>query len=256
MSDANNFDALKGKLSEEFEKMNLTLQEEKKNFKSEMDRRKKEIYSEIKAKLDELEADKNELNKVKIQLEKEAHTLQQMKNELQQGKASLKKIEEEKNQAVARENGKLIEVEARTEALEFLHNELVQEKKKLEKDLNSLNEVRKEEEELHRNKIAALKTQLVELEDQIEQKLYFIGDQEPTNFNKNNRELIVTTVTGDTYKGTINISSKERLSDMFTKVKIPFIVMYDVTFKGEQKATIILNKQNIVFFTSLLLDPV
>lgn len=246
MSDVNDFDALKGKLSEEFEKMNLTLQEEKKNFKAEMDHRKKEIYSEIKTKLDELEADKNELNKVKVQLEQEALTLKQMKEELDRGKAHLKKIEEEQNQVVLKEEEKLKEVEARTEALEFLYNELVQEKKALEIELKSLNQTHKEEEELHLNKIAALKAQLVELEDQIEQKLYFIGDKKPTNYQKNNRELIVTTVTGDTYKGTINISSKERLSDMFTKVKVPFIVMYDVTFKGEQKATIILNKQNIV----------
>lgn len=246
MTDTNGFDSLKDKLSEEFEKMNQALHEEKQNFKAEMDRRKKEIYSDVRAKLDELEADKQELNKIKNQLEQETLSLKQMQEELENEKAHLEKIEKEQKEAALREEKKLEDVEARTEALEIVNNELILQKKDIENELIDLKRAQQEEKDQHVSKLALLKTQLDELEDQIEQKLYFIGDQEPADYKKNNRELIISTVTGDTYKGTINISSKERLSDMFTKVKTPFIVMYDATFKGEQQATIILNKQNIV----------
>jgi hypothetical protein len=256
ISDTTSFDAFKGKLSEEFEKMTLTLKEEKKVFANEMDRRKKEIYSEVKIKLDDLATEKSELNKAKSQLDEETSTLKQLREEFEQEKKSyLKKIEEEQSTAKTKEAMRLKKIETRTQALEIGNQGLVQQKLTIERELKDLSQTYKEQKESHLGKIVALKNQLDELEDQIEQKLYFIGDQEPPDYDKNNRELIVSTVTGDTYRGTINISSKERLSDMFTKVKIPFIVMYDVTFKGEEKATIIINKQNIVSVKPLEEQP-
>jgi len=253
-----NLGVLKNKLFEEFEKMSQMLQEEKSNFEEQMARRKNELDSEVKTKLAAMAAGNKELDNAKSQLqkkeadfakeiEKKTLALKRMKEELElDKKAFFKKIEEEQGIAKSKEVEKLEDVEARSQALEKGNKELLLRKLTLESELKNLKQTYKKEEDLHFQKMVALKNELEEIESEIEQKLFFTADQENPNYTKKTRQLIITTVTGDTYRGNINIASKERLSDMFTKVKIPFIVMYDVNFKGEEKATVIINKQNIV----------
>lgn len=263
---------LKDKLFAEFEKMSQMLQEEKSAFEEQMARRKNELDSEVKAKLAELKAGKEELENAKNQLqqkrddfareiEKKTQALEQMKSEIEQEKkAHANEVEQEQVKARSKEvmelqevETRIQEIEAKTKELEKGNKELTLRKLTLESELKNLKQVYKAEEEQQFQKMAALKNELEVLENEIEQKLFLTSDGAPPDYTKKNRELIITTVTGDTYRGNINIGSKERLSDMFTKVKIPFIVMYDVNFKGEKKATVIINKQNIVSIRPL--DP-
>jgi len=94
--------------------------------------------------------------------------------------------------------------------------------------------------------MAALKKELGDLEEELGQKLLFVGDRSHPDYTKKSRELIIKTVTGDTYRGNINIGSNDRVSDMFTQVKSPFVVMYEAMHKGETNITVVINKQNIV----------
>lgn len=225
---------------------------------AELTAKKEELDSKIKTKLAELDAEKNKLDEAKDQLqkkganftkevEKKTRVLERMKEEIEQEKiAHFKKIAGERESSNSREIKKLQEVERKTRELETRNKELVKRKSALENDLKNIQQTQKKIEDVHFQKMAALKNKLEELENEIEQNLFFTADQENIDYTKKTRKLIITTVTGETYRGKINIGSKDRLSDMFTIVKTPFIVMYDVVFKGEQKTTVIINKQNIV----------
>jgi chromosome segregation ATPase len=273
---------LKDKLVEEFENLSQVLRDEKDQFNEEITRRRKELDSEIKAKFTELATGKEELEEANRQLqkkredytkelEKKNQDLKQMMAELERDKNAYLKIKEEqgmilsketinirdlkiRSQEFQKENNKLAQqkialendLKNLNEVLRKENNELTLQKVALENDLKNLNEILKKEEDVHFQKMAVLKSDLEELENEIEQKVFFAPAQTKFDCTKKSRELIIKTILGDTYRGNINIGSKERLSDMFTKVKTPFIVMYDVIFKGEENTTILLNKQNIV----------
>ncbi|MEA1922544.1 MAG: hypothetical protein U9N63_07800 [Pseudomonadota bacterium] len=248
---------LKDKLVEEFEKLSQVLRDEKAQFNEEMTRRRKELDSEIKGKLTELSTGKEAQEEANRQLQKkrEGYTkelekknqdLKQMKAELERDKNLYLKAKEEQGMILSKETTNIQELKIKSQELQKENSELAQQKITLENNLKNLNEVLKKEEGVHFQKMAVLKSELEELEDEIEQKVFFAPDQAKFDRTKKSRELIIKTILGDTYRGNINIGSKGRLSDMFTKVKSPFIVMYDVIFKGEENTTIILNKQNIV----------
>ncbi len=257
-SGAANWASQKNKLFEEFETMSQLLQEEKNNFEEEMTRRKKELESEVEVNFAELAAGKEELEKAKSQLEKKREdytkelekkkqSLKLMKEELEQGKkAYLNQINEEQGKVKAKEAIMLKQLEARSQELQKGNDELAAQKVSLENELKNLRETLKKEEDVHFQKLASLKGKLEALEDEIEQNLFWTPDPTNSDYTKNSRELIINTVTGDTYRGNINIASKKRLSDMFTRGKSPFVIMYDVIFKGVAKTTVIINKHNIV----------
>jgi DNA repair exonuclease SbcCD ATPase subunit len=252
-----NLGVLKNKLLEEFENMSRLIQDEKNNFEEQMTRKKNEFDAKIKEKLAELDTERKALDHAKLQLQQQGanfaqemgqktQNLERLREEFEQEKKEfLQKAKEERAKAKIEEVKKLKEVEAKAKEYEIENEKLISQKLDIEKEVKNLKQAFKKEEEQHFQKMAALKKELEEIEDEIEQKLFFTVDQAP-DYTKESRELIIKTVAGDIYRGKINIGSKERLSDMFTKVKIPFIVMYDVVFKGEERATVIVNKQNIV----------
>ena len=61
------------------------------------------------------------------------------------------------------------------------------------------------------------------------------------------RTVTVRTSDGSTIQGKVNLSSKQRLSDLFTKGDEPFIVMIDVLIKEVEGKTLFLNKDHIVW---------
>ncbi len=69
-------------------------------------------------------------------------------------------------------------------------------------------------------------------------------------YKTNPRGVTIRTVDGFTFSGTINLGVNERLSDIFTKEKKPFIVLCDVTFDGGKGGTgkvLFINKRHIVW---------
>ncbi len=65
------------------------------------------------------------------------------------------------------------------------------------------------------------------------------------------RRVVVRTSDGEIIQGSINIASKERVSDIFTKQENPFVVMKDVYFRENRLETLIVNKTFIVWVEPL-----
>jgi len=65
------------------------------------------------------------------------------------------------------------------------------------------------------------------------------------------REVAIKLVDGSMVKGKINMFHDEamiqRVSDIFTKVADPFIVVFDATVEGKTGKVCILNKRNIIW---------
>ena len=65
------------------------------------------------------------------------------------------------------------------------------------------------------------------------------------------RQITVKMVDGSLIRGKVNIFHGEevvqRVSDIFTKVGDPFIVMFDVTAEGKSGRVLIINKRNIAW---------
>ena len=65
------------------------------------------------------------------------------------------------------------------------------------------------------------------------------------------REITVKLVDGSLIKGMINLHNDEhmiqRVSEIFTQVKDPFLVVFDATFEGESGRVLIINKHNIIW---------
>jgi small nuclear ribonucleoprotein (snRNP)-like protein len=65
------------------------------------------------------------------------------------------------------------------------------------------------------------------------------------------REVTIKLVDGSMVKGKINMFHDEgmvqRVSDIFTKVEDPFIVVFDATVEGKTGKVCIVNKRNIVW---------
>ena len=61
------------------------------------------------------------------------------------------------------------------------------------------------------------------------------------------KNITIKTTDGSTIYGQINIGEKERVSDIFTSNKSPFVVMVDVSYKENVGKTIFINKRHIVW---------
>ena len=61
------------------------------------------------------------------------------------------------------------------------------------------------------------------------------------------RSITVRTTDGSTINGKVNISPDQRVSDLFTRRALPFIVMVDVALKDAVGKTRFINKDHIVW---------
>jgi hypothetical protein len=63
----------------------------------------------------------------------------------------------------------------------------------------------------------------------------------------NYRTITVKTTDGSTLQGKINLTEKQRVSDLFTQSDAPFIVMVDVAYLESTGKTFFINKNHIVW---------
>ena len=65
------------------------------------------------------------------------------------------------------------------------------------------------------------------------------------------RKVTIKMVDGSLIQGKVNVYHDEevvqRVSDIFTKVTDPFIVVFDVTAEGKSEQVLIINKRNIAW---------
>ena len=65
------------------------------------------------------------------------------------------------------------------------------------------------------------------------------------------RNVILKLVDGSMVKGKINLHHDEaviqRVSDIFTRIADPFIVVFDATVEGEVGKVLIINKRNVIW---------
>jgi hypothetical protein len=68
---------------------------------------------------------------------------------------------------------------------------------------------------------------------------------------RDSREVSLKLVDGSLIKGKVNLHHDEhmiqRVSEIFTQIKEPFLVIYDATFEGQSDRVLIINKRNIVW---------
>ena len=73
-----------------------------------------------------------------------------------------------------------------------------------------------------------------------------MSDQE-ASYSTEYRSITVRTTDGSTINGKVNISPNQRVSDLFTRHELPFIVMVDVVLKDAVGKTRFINKDHIVW---------
>ena len=61
------------------------------------------------------------------------------------------------------------------------------------------------------------------------------------------KKITIKTTDGATIQGRVNLTSKERVSDIFTKGKSPFIVLIDAFLREGQGKILVINKEHIVW---------
>ena len=68
---------------------------------------------------------------------------------------------------------------------------------------------------------------------------------------RNSREVTIKLVDGSLIKGKVNLHHDEhmlqRVSEIFTQIDEPFLVIYEATFEGKSDRVLIINKRNIVW---------
>ena len=74
-------------------------------------------------------------------------------------------------------------------------------------------------------------------------------------FSANYRKITIRTTDGETILGKINLSSKQRVSDIFTKSESQFIILVDAVSKGVNRKTLFVNKDHIVWAEPEENDP-
>jgi len=67
------------------------------------------------------------------------------------------------------------------------------------------------------------------------------------NYSTTYKSITVRTIDGSTFNGKVNISPDQRVSDLFTKSGLSFIVMVDVTSIDTSGKTRFINKNHIVW---------
>ena len=68
-----------------------------------------------------------------------------------------------------------------------------------------------------------------------------------TGYSTEYRYITVRTTDGSTINGKVNISPDQRVSELFTRRDVPFIVMVDVAVKDAVGKTRFINKDHIVW---------
>lgn len=72
-----------------------------------------------------------------------------------------------------------------------------------------------------------------------------------TTRTKDSREVSIKLVDGSLIKGNVNLHHDEhmiqRVSEIFTQINDPFLVIYGATFEGKTDRVLIINKRNIVW---------
>ncbi len=65
------------------------------------------------------------------------------------------------------------------------------------------------------------------------------------------KEISIKLVDGSLIKGKVNLHHDEhmieRVSELFTQINDPFLVVFDATFEGKVGRVLIVNKRNIVW---------
>ena len=61
------------------------------------------------------------------------------------------------------------------------------------------------------------------------------------------RSITIKTTDGSTIQGRVNLSYKQRVSDLFTKDTTPFLIMVDVRSKNNEGRVMFINKEHIVW---------
>ena len=61
------------------------------------------------------------------------------------------------------------------------------------------------------------------------------------------RKITVKTVDGMAIKGKVNLGMEERVSDLFTKVECPFLIMFDIQTGGQTGRCRFINKHHIIW---------
>lgn len=67
------------------------------------------------------------------------------------------------------------------------------------------------------------------------------------SYKKEYRDIIIKTTDGSILSGKINIGIKSRVSELFTQVDSPFIVLTDVENERGYSKVLFVNKNNIVW---------
>jgi len=65
--------------------------------------------------------------------------------------------------------------------------------------------------------------------------------------NTDYKKITVKTSDGSTIQGNINVSSNQRVSDLFTKSEATFIVMVDVSYRDGVGKILFVNKRHILW---------
>jgi glutamine synthetase len=61
------------------------------------------------------------------------------------------------------------------------------------------------------------------------------------------RPITIKTTDGSTIHGKVNLTSKQRVSDLFTESDTPFLVMIDVVSRDAKGKVMFVNKSHIVW---------
>jgi small nuclear ribonucleoprotein (snRNP)-like protein len=61
------------------------------------------------------------------------------------------------------------------------------------------------------------------------------------------KKITVKTTDGELILGKVNLSSKQRVSDIFTRSDLPFIVLIDASSKDVSGKTLFINKDHILW---------
>ena len=71
--------------------------------------------------------------------------------------------------------------------------------------------------------------------------------EEKKNEKMRVRQVTIRTVEGSVVQGSINLGIEDRVSDLFTKTKDPFVVLFDAAYSGGTGKVLIVNKTHIVW---------
>ncbi len=61
------------------------------------------------------------------------------------------------------------------------------------------------------------------------------------------KTITVKTSDGPVLQGRVNLTEKQRVSDLFTQSAAPFVVLVDVVLREGQGKTLVINKDHIVW---------